>query len=419
MSDDALVDSLANAVAAAPDDVPLRLHLAELLVDLGRDAEAVPHVAAVLSRQPDDARAQALMRRALGGPATAASAGDVATPIPAPAAPDAGTPSSEPAFDWARADAELGDVVPPMFVESETESADAQAFPAEVERSTLRLADVGGMADVKERLEVSFLMPMRNPELRRAYGKSLRGGLLLYGPPGCGKTYIARAVAGELGAAFISVALSDVLDMWLGQSERNIHELFVAARQAAPCVLFLDEIDALALKRSQQRGAGRNTVNQLLHELDGVDDQNEGVFVLAATNHPWDVDEALRRPGRLDRTLAVLPPDLEAREAIFRHHLATRPIAGIDTAALARATDGYTGADIAHVCETAAEFAMVDSARSGTVRLIGQADVVRAIGDVGSSAGPWLETARTVVEFANQSGQYDDLKAYLKSRRLL
>jgi len=412
MTDDGLVDSLMNAVSATPDDVPLRLHLAELLVERGRGAEAVPHLAQVLSREPGHERAQSLMLRALGG----GPAVPVVGPTSAPPAAVPGAPA-EPEFDWARADAELGDVVPPMFVEAESEDGDA--FPAEVERSTLRLADVGGMAEVKERLEVSFLMPMRNPELRRAYGKSLRGGLLLYGPPGCGKTYIARAVAGELGAAFISVALSDVLDMWLGQSERNIHELFVAARQAAPCVLFLDEVDALALKRSQQRGAGRNTVNQLLHELDGVDDQNEGVFVLAATNHPWDVDEALRRPGRLDRMLAVLPPDLEAREAIFRHHLANRPIANIDPMALARATDGYTGADIAHICETAAEYAMVDSARSGTVRLIGQADVVRAIAEVSSSAGPWLETARAVVEFANASGQYDELKAYLKSRRLL
>jgi SpoVK/Ycf46/Vps4 family AAA+-type ATPase len=276
------------------------------------------------------------------------------------------------------------------------------------------------MKQVKDRLEVSFLMPMRNPELRKAYGKSMRGGLLLYGPPGCGKTYIARAVAGELGAAFLSVALSDVLDMFVGQSERNLHDIFVAARQAAPCVLFLDEIDALGLKRSQNRNSpARNVVNQLLHELDGVGGENEGVFVLAATNHPWDVDEALRRPGRLDRMLAVLPPDLEARESILRHHLMHRPVEGIDLTALARRTDGYTGADLALVAESAAEYAMVDSVRTGEVRLIGMADLDRASREVTPSAGPWLETARTVVEFANRSGEYDDLKTYLRARRLL
>ncbi len=404
MDDDALLDSLARAVNAAPADAALRLHLADLLVARGRGPEAVPHVAQVLAADPSDAAAQDLMRRALGQPVVPA---DLAS-APADASDD---------FDWARADQELRDVVEPMFVDGDP-ATDASVGP-DVERVSLRLSDVGGMTEVKKRLEVSFLMPMRNPEMRTAFGKSLRGGLLLYGPPGCGKTYIARAVAGELGAAFLAVALSDVLDMWLGQSERNIHELFVAARQAAPCVLFLDEVDALALKRSVQRGAGRNTVNQLLHELDGVDDRNEGVFVLAATNHPWDVDEALRRPGRLDRMLAVLPPDLEAREAIFRHHLATRPIAGIDVRALAKATEGYTGADIAHVCETAAEFAMVDSVRSGSVRMISQADLQRALSEVSSSAGPWLETARTVVEFANSSGQYDELRTYLRQRRML
>jgi SpoVK/Ycf46/Vps4 family AAA+-type ATPase len=276
------------------------------------------------------------------------------------------------------------------------------------------------MKQVKERIEVSFLLPMRNPELRAAYGKSLRGGLLLYGPPGCGKTYLARAVAGELGASFLAVAVSDVLDMWVGSSERNLHDVFQAARVKAPCVLFLDEIDALGLKRSQSRNSGaRNTVNQLLHELDGVENNNEGVFVLAATNHPWDVDEALRRPGRLDRMLAVLPPDEEAREAIFRHHLEQRPIAGIDPHALARRSEGLTGADIALVCEGAAERAMVDSIRSGNARLIEMADVEAMLVGTRPSAGPWLETARTVVEFANGDGQYDDLKAYLKKRRML
>lgn len=411
MTDDALLASLARAVEAAPDDAALRLHLADLLVSRGRGAEAVPHVAQVLAADPSHAGAQDLMRRALGQPPAAVE------PQAAIAHGEVAAPGGPDDFDWERADDEMRELVEPMFVDGEP--ATAPASSPDVERVDLRLSDVGGMAEVKKRLEVSFLMPMRNPELRAAFGKSLRGGLLLYGPPGCGKTYIARAVAGELGASFLSVALSDVLDMWLGQSERNIHELFVAARQAAPCVLFLDEVDALALKRSVQRGAGRNTVNQLLHELDGVDDRNEGVFVLAATNHPWDVDEALRRPGRLDRMLAVLPPDLEAREAIFRHHLASRPIAGIDLRALAKATSGYTGADIAHVCETAAEFAMVDSVRTGSVRMISQADLQQALGEVSSSAGPWLETARTVVEFANTSGQYDELKAYLRQRRLL
>ena len=183
-----------------------------------------------------------------------------------------------------------------MFVDGSTEDPGPSAY--DVEPAGVRLADVGGLTEVKKRLEASFLAPLRNPELRALYGKSLRGGLLLYGPPGCGKTFLAKAVAGELGASFLHVSLADVLDMYIGQSERNVKELFEVARTSAPCVLFLDELDAIGGKRSLNRSSGaRTTVNQLLTELDGVGSDNEGVFVLAATNHPWDVDPALRRPG--------------------------------------------------------------------------------------------------------------------------
>jgi SpoVK/Ycf46/Vps4 family AAA+-type ATPase len=276
------------------------------------------------------------------------------------------------------------------------------------------------MAEVKARLEAAFLAPLRNPDLRRLYRKNLRGGLLLYGPPGCGKTFIARAVAGELGASFLAVSFADVIDMFIGQSERNIRDLFAIARRKAPCVLFLDEVDALGQKRSQLRSAPmRSAVNQLLLELDDVAGGNEGVFVLAASNHPWDVDSALRRPGRLDRTLLVLPPDEAARAAVFRFHLRDRPVAGIELDRLACMTDGYSAADIAHVCESAAELALLDSARTGTARMIGQADLASAVRQVSPSIGPWLESARNVALFANEGGAYDELAAYLKRRKLL
>jgi SpoVK/Ycf46/Vps4 family AAA+-type ATPase len=160
-------------------------------------------------------------------------------------------------------------------------------------------------------------------------------------------------------------------------------------------------------------------VNQLLLELDDVTGANEGVFVLAATNHPWDVDSALRRPGRLDRTLLVLPPDEQAREAVFRFHLRDRPVAGIQLARLAARTDGFSAADIAHICESAAELALLDSARTGHIRMIGQDDLLTAIGQVRPSLGAWFDSARSVALFANDGGSYDDLAAYLKSRKLL
>jgi SpoVK/Ycf46/Vps4 family AAA+-type ATPase len=276
------------------------------------------------------------------------------------------------------------------------------------------------MADVKERLEAAFLAPLRNPELVKLYGKSLRGGLLLYGPPGCGKTFIARAVAGEMGARFLAVSLAEILDSFMGANERNIHELFDVARRSAPCVLFLDELDAVGQKRSNLRSSMlRGTTTQLLAEMDGVGSQNEGVYVLGATNHPWDVDVALRRPGRFDRMLLVLPPDLEARKVILRYHLQERPVANIDLGTLANLTEGYSGADLAYVCETAAERALLDSARSGTARMIEMGDLESAARDVHPSTGPWFDIARNVAQFSNSDGTYDDLLAYLRSKRMV
>lgn len=259
---------------------------------------------------------------------------------------------------------------------------------------------------------------MRRFAIPKAYGKSLRGGLLLYGPPGCGKTFLARAVAGELGAALLQVSLADILDMYIGNSEKNVQELFNVARSSAPCVLFLDELDAIGQKRTLTRNSGmRTTVNQLLTELDGVWTDNEGVFVLAATNAPWDVDPALRRPGRLDRTLLVLPPDASAREAILRTHLADRPVAGIDVRALATRTEGWSGADLAHLADSAAEQALLDSVRTGTVRLIGMRDFEAGLREIRPSIGPWVDIARNVALYANASGEYDDLARFVRRYR--
>ncbi|MFF6881929.1 AAA family ATPase [Streptomyces sp. NPDC012421] len=430
-----LLRSLRAAIAAAPGDVPLRLHFAELLLAEGRNDEAVTEAAVALQHAPGDADARALMVRAMGLPQPAPAPEPSPAPAPAPEPPSAPktprapeTPAApKPSFDWAAAEEQVSDLVGPRFLEEpQAEGGDGLAGDAaawDVDApGAVRLADVGGMTDVKERLEAAFLAPMRNPELRRLYGKSLRGGLLLYGPPGCGKTFIARAVAGELGANFLTVSLSDVLDMWIGASEKNIHDIFETARRQAPCVVFLDELDALGGKRSRTHSNGlRNVVNQLLTELDGIASGagNEGVFVLAATNVPWDVDLALRRPGRLDRTLLVLPPDAPAREAILRYHLRDRPIEAVDLGKLVKVTEDFSGADLAHLCETAAEAALLDSARTGSVRLITTKDLLAAAKQLRPSTEPWFASARNVAMFANEGGLYDDLLAYLKRKRKL
>ena len=185
-------------------------------------------------------------------------------------------------------------------------------------------------------------------------------------------------------------------------------------------VLFLHELDAIGLKRSASNSTiMRSTVNQLLAELDGIGSDNEGVYLLAATNAPWDIDPALRRPGRLDRTLLVLPPDEPARATILHTHLRERPVEGIDLQILARMTEGLTGADLSHVCDSAAEKALLDSVRTGRPRLMNMQDMYAALREVRPSTGPWFETARTVVEYSDTSGEYAELREWMKRHHML
>jgi AAA+ superfamily predicted ATPase len=393
-ADPAVIAALETAVAADETNVALRCHLADLLVAAGRHAEALGHAAEVLQAAPDHPGALRVMAEA-----TAALGG--AAPAAAPAASVVPDTADELLGRWSETEAPSGIEI------------------GELTRPGARLADVGGMDDVKRRLELSFLAPLRHPDIGARFGKSMRGGLLLWGPPGCGKTFIARALAGELGANFYEVGLTDVLDMWLGNSERNLRGIFDAARRNRPCVLFFDEIDAIGLKRAALRAGGasmRGVVNQLLAELDGAGTDNQGVFILGATNHPWDVDPALLRPGRFDRMLLVLPPDAPAREAILGLHLAGKPTEKLDLGRIVRSTDGYSGADLALVCDQATERAMEASLRTGVTHPVTQADLVDAAKQVRPSVGPWLDTARNFALYANEGGTYDDLLPYLKRR---
>lgn len=409
-SDPSVVAVIEAAVAAAPGNVALRIHLAQLLVDAGRADAALDHARSALGHDPVNLEALGIAALAAGltGETQAASGYErlLSSLQPATGAPSA-------------ANAGLAQLQPSIDAPSEL-AADGLTYDTDIERPNVTLADVAGMTAVKERLELAFLGPMRNEELRRAFGATMRGGLLLYGPPGCGKTFLAKALAGELGAAFFSIGLSDVLDMWIGSSERNLHEIFETARRAAPCVLFLDEVDAIGQKRSHLRHSTgmRSVVAQLLAEMDGVAGGNDGVFILGATNHPWDVDTALRRPGRFDRTVLVLPPDEPARLAILFAHCADRPVASdLDLRTIAALTAGYSGADLAHLCDSASQFALAASLKAGAVRPIGNHDLRAALKEVRSSTGPWFDTADNYATFANASGEYDDLLAYNAERK--
>jgi AAA+ superfamily predicted ATPase len=422
----AVVAALSAAVAAAPEDVSLRLHLARVLVEGDEPAAALEHLAAVLAAAPAHLEALTLAgaaaeaagetERAAGYRLLLAALGNA----PAPAGPPH-RKKPDPYDLRALQNLPPGGASPSDggALPVEAEGCPDDDSPWEVERPELRLEDVVGLEAVKRRLELAFLGPLRNPELMRMYRKSARGGLMLYGPPGCGKTFLARAVAGELGAKFLSVGLSDVLDMWLGESERKLRGIFDTARRNAPCVLFFDELDALGQKRSQMKHhGGRSVVNQLLNEMDSVDASNEGLFVLAATNHPWDVDTALRRPGRLDRMMLVLPPDAPAREGILRYHLRERPTQNLDLGWIAARTEEYSGADLAHLCEGATELALEASLRAGAPRALTMDDFRRVLKEVRPTTRAWFEMARNYALFANDGGVYDDLLDYVKARRI-
>ncbi|GAB2736191.1 ATP-binding protein [Arthrobacter bambusae] len=422
----AAIDGLLAALERLPDNVPLRINVAKLLVQAGRHAEAIDHLNLVLAIDANNVETITLLIDASAALSMQGQVGESNLE-------SIGGPNAQPAgdFDWHRAEKELGHSLPAPFVE-DAPDGDPQAISVngegaggalfDIDRPVVTLADVGGLEDVKARLNESFLEPMRNPEVARAFGKSLRGGLLLYGPPGCGKTFMARAVAGELGASFMTATMTDIFDKYIGETEKNLHGIFQAARRAAPAVLFLDEIDAVATKRSTLSGGAawmRQTVNQMLLELDSMDARNDGLFVLAATNHPWDIDTALLRPGRLDRMLLVLPPDRPAREAILKHHFSSRPIAGIDVKKIAARTEDFSGADLEHVVTSAAEKAMMESLRKGSVQAISMAHVNEALKDIRPSTQSWLQTARNVVEFGNANGSYDELGRYLRARKML
>jgi SpoVK/Ycf46/Vps4 family AAA+-type ATPase len=275
--------------------------------------------------------------------------------------------------------------------------------------------DVGGLDEVKQQIHRKIVLPFRDPGLFARFRRRAGGGILLYGPPGCGKTLLARATAGECKAAFLNVAISDVLDMYIGESEQKLHAIFERARRLAPSVLFFDEIEALGGRRQFTREAtSSKLVSQFLSEMDGFMTRNLGVLVLGATNVPWAVDAAFRRPGRFDRVLFVPPPDRPARQRILELLLADLPVdATLDAGRWAQRTSSYSGADLRSLIETAADVAIEDSLAAGSDVPIADRHLDRAHAEVKPTTLEWLTTARNYARYANEGGQYDEVLAFL------
>ncbi|GHH54383.1 ATP-binding protein [Lentzea cavernae] len=381
MKGDDFVELIALEVQADPGNLALREDFVTLLLeqDLGR---AAAELRVFEEQGGDTARVRLLRARLMAARLRASS--------PSPSDVD-GQGS--------------GALVPPLLWDAE--------------RPVVTLDDVAGLAEVKRHLDTAFLAPLRNPGIASAFGQRPGGSLLMYGPPGCGKTFIARAIAGDLGASFIHVTLADLLSKWIGESEKAIQSVFRDARAAAPCVIFFDEFDALGGRRSSGGGGSqsmRMIVTQLLEELDGVAGVNDGVYFLAATNRPWDIDSALRRPGRIDKTVLVLPPDAVARAAIVAGVLEGKPADDVDVVAVAAATEGFSGADLSHLTTTVLQQAMVESMGKGELVPVTTEAMLAAVGGVTPSTAAWFDQVAPVLEYGVDDGTFGQLRAYRVER---
>ena len=445
-SDDS-VSALREALQHSPDNVPLLQHLADTLLAGGRTDEAEKEYRHALGLAADNQRlkiglascyyqqgkyshALVIVEDLMKKPDTPAKAyvlharlllqtGEVQRAVRQyreAVSLDPGAADGELAKQLGvGGDSAKSSVVDGRVRQSWEEEPEPDESAAGIERPKCTFAEVGGMEALKDEIRMKIILPLEHPELYAAYGKTVGGGILLYGPPGCGKTHLARATAGEVKASFLPVGISEVLDMWIGQSERNLHNIFQNARDHTPCVLFFDEVDALGASRAQLAGGTqRQIINQFLAEMDGVGSSNEGVLILAATNAPWHLDSAFRRPGRFDRILFVPPPDAESRAAILRILCRGKPLDEPDYHLLSGKTEGFSGADLKAVVDVAVEKKLREALRSGSPKPLTTKDLIAAAATVKPSTKEWFATARNYALYSNQGGAYDDILKYLK-----
>jgi len=270
--------------------------------------------------------------------------------------------------------------------------------------------DIGGLESVKEEIRKAIIYPFTHKDLYKMYGQKAGEGILLYGPPGCGKTMMAKAAAKECGAVFISVKTSSIVSKWVGASEKNIKQVFETARQSKKSIVFFDEIDSIAGRRSESEDYAKRVVNELLAQMDGVDTDDDELLILAATNEPWAIDPALRRPGRFSKLVYIPEPDLDARAAIFKINMKGRPIAdNVNVNRLAEITESYSGADISAICKEAADIPLGEALRGGEARKIEERDFVKVLEGRKPSILSWYVEARKEVKKSGEEAVFDGI----------
>jgi transitional endoplasmic reticulum ATPase len=438
---DELIQNLREALKLSPQNIPLRLTLAEALLNNKLIQEAEAEYKVVLEAEPQNIQAKAGLAKIYFAQEKYSTAIVILEDLIELKPNDVSllmllskallrNEESGKAIDYYKQalqlnpsllDDELDQYLrKPSMPQGEVEELlnSIEQEVRDMERPTINFDDVGGMTKVKEEIRIKIIQPLLHPELYKAYGKKVGGGILLYGPPGCGKTHLARATAGQINASFISVGIHDVLDMWSGQSERKLHELFELARRRTPCVLFFDEIDALGASRSDMRHSSSKTlINQFLTEMDGLDSSNDGVLILGATNAPWHLDAAFRRPGRFDRIVFVQPPDVDGRNSILKILLKEKPVDNIDYNTLAKQTSDFSGADLRAVIDVTIEEKLRESFEKGIPQPIRTKDLLASLKQVKPSTKEWFNTARNYALYANDSGLYDEILEYLKIKK--
>jgi SpoVK/Ycf46/Vps4 family AAA+-type ATPase len=431
--DDNAIRNLREALKFSPNNIPLKLHLAEVLLQANKLDEAESEFSQLVKLSPDT-RSKTGLAKTFYRKGEYAKCNVVLEDLISNGVDDfdvlilnARALLKENSLPGALEIYKRALSVNPEFQDDELDKAlRIAATPINtvdeeiddnyfLQKPEINFNDVGGMENVKKEIELKIIKPLLHPELYKAYGKKIGGGLLLYGPPGCGKTYIAKATAGQVNAKFISVGLNDILDMWIGNSEKSLHHMFQVARQNIPCVLFFDEIDALGASRSDMKqSSGRHLINQFLQELDGVETSNEGILIIGATNTPWHLDQAFRRPGRFDRIIFIPPPDLKARASILELKLKGKPIDSIDYNAIAQKLDNFSGADIEAIIDIAVEQKLEAAFQDGQLKALSTKDLLNAIRKHKPSTQEWFGTAKNFALFANDAGIYDDILNHLK-----